>query len=144
MMMQMITTACCWCRLMGHPGKQMIRLAILLAFCASPLLAQDDVQPPPCVVVPTGAVLQSGVIGEGTTAWRYQFYFDVPNMSDAFDDILSRLAKDGHMMGEDVSAMGDGSLIIYPCGDDLLASVSTQGALAEPGLLIVTLGIPGG
>jgi hypothetical protein len=129
---------------MAARGNAMIRLATLLAFCASPLWAQDNLQPPPCVVVPTGAVLRSGVAGEGTTAWRYQFYFDVPNMSDAFDDILARLAKDGHMMGEDVSAMGDGSLLIYPCGDDLSASVSTQGAVEEPGLLIVTLGIPGG
>lgn len=133
-----------WCRLMGHRGNRVIRLAAVLAFCASPLVAQDGIQPPPCVVVPKGAVFQSGVIGEGTTAWRYQFYFEVPNMSDAFDDILARLAEDGHMMGEDVSAMGDGSMIIYPCGDDLSASVSTQGSVAEPGLLIVTLGLPGG
>jgi hypothetical protein len=125
--------------------RRMIRrLAVLFAICASPIWAQDDVKPPPCVVVPSGAVFRSGTIGEATTSWRYQFYFDVPNMSDAFDDILARLAKDGHAMGKDVSAMGDGSLIIYPCGDDLSASVSTQGAVQEPGLLIVTLGIPGG
>lgn len=122
----------------------MIRLAAFLMVCASPLFAQDIIQPPPCVVVPTGAVFRSGVVGEGTTAWRFQFYFDVPNMSDAFDNILVRLAGDGHKMGEDVSAMGDGSLIIYPCGDDLSASVSIDGARAEPGLMIVTLGTPGG
>jgi hypothetical protein len=136
--------AFCWYRRMDHRGKPMIRLGVLLGLCASPVVAQDDLQPPPCVVVPTGAVLQSGVVGEGTTAWRYQFYYDVPNMSDAFDDILARLEKGGHVMGKDVSAMGDGSMIIYPCGTDLSASVSTQGSVAEPGLLIVTLGLPGG
>ncbi len=126
---------------MAARGK---RLMGVLALCASPLGAQDNRLPLPCVVVPTGAVFTSGAEGEGTTAWRYQFTFNVPNMSDAFDDILARLANDGHMMGNDVSAMGDGSMITYPCGNGLVAVVSTQGSVDAPGPLIVTVGIAGG
>jgi hypothetical protein len=130
---------------MAARGKQMVmRFAFVLAMSATRLWAQDELKPLPCVVVPTGAVFTSGTKGEGTTAWMYQYYFDVPNMSEAFDDILVQLAKDGHAVGDDVSAMGDGSMIIYPCGDGLVASVSTQGSVAEPGLLIVTVGISGG
>ena len=126
---------------MAALGKHVVSL---LALCASPLWAQDNIQPLPCVVVPTGAVFTSGTEGKGTTAWRYQYTFDVPDMSDAFDDILARLAKAGHVMGDDVSAMGDGSMITYPCGDGLVAVVSTEGSMAAPGPLIVTVGIAGG
>jgi hypothetical protein len=116
---------------------------ILAACCAGPGFAEDPTALLACVVVPDRARMTGAATGGPGDSWRYQFQFDVADMRAAFDDTIARLEARGQHLGEEVSAMGDGSTIFYPCAE-WTAVVETGGAMAEPGPYLVILTLPGG
>lgn len=106
------------------------------------VLAQNNPQPPACLVVPPGAQLAYSRRCEPNESCRFVFSFAVLNMSVAFDDVIRQLEQRNLHLGREVSAMGDGSSIFYPC-NGLTAIVQAAGSVSSSGNMQVILGTQG-
>jgi hypothetical protein len=120
-------------------------LSSLLAFPFA-AFAQDDlhIDPPDCLIVPAGAVYTTGYETAPEYSYRYEFFYDVPDMADAVKQMIDQLETKGLKENEDYSRwMGDGWSLNYPCGD-FSAIIYTQDDQSAPGSLRIILAVPGG
>jgi hypothetical protein len=121
-----------------HPSPMLVLSALLLASPATTTQAQET---PACLILPKDAKLISGGPCPDGYACRFKSTYAVPDASGSFDEIYAEADK---RFPGGFSAMGDGSYIIYPCGDDLDAVVDFTNTGDGPDTMVVEVTIKGG